>query len=131
MIILRQKNYGLGSKALAVINPNSWAGKELAKFQSADKNEYRKNRWKGILRGIFAPISTRNMLKKAQKMHLNGYDSSEISDNTKISLGRAIGGGLLGVATGGISTGVGTAMNAVRGLRTKLNEDNPGWRKKI
>ncbi len=131
MLILRQKNYGFGSKVLAVFSPNAWAGKELAKFQSADKDEYRRNKWKCMLKGVFAPISTRNMLKKAQKMHLNGYDSSEIANNTKISLGRVIGGGILSAATGGASTRVGSTMNTVRGLRTKLNEDSPGWRKKF
>lgn len=131
MLILRQKQYGFGSKVLAVLNPNAWAGKELAKFQSGSKEEYKRNRWKTMLKSVFAPITTRNMLKRAQEMHAQGYDPSTIKENTNIGIGRTIAGGVLGTVTGGTSTRVGSVMNTVRGLRTKLNEDNPGWRKKF
>ena len=79
MIILRQRNYGLGSKVLAVISPNAWAGKELAKFSSATKGEYKRKRLKYMLKGVLAPMSTRKMLGKAQDMHGRGYDCDEIA----------------------------------------------------
>ena len=131
MIILRQRNYGLGSKVLAAISPNAWAGKELAKFQSATKDEYKKNRWKAMIKGVFAPFTTRKMLGKAQNMHGHGCDASEIAENTHVSAERSIIGSLLNAATGGIYNKVGRYVNGAHGIRTKLNENNPYWRKKF
>lgn len=131
MIILRQRNYGLGSKVLAIISPNAWAGKELAKFSSSTKGEYKRKRLKYMLKGILAPMSTRKMLGKAQDMNGRGYDCDEIAENTKIGAGRVIGGAALGALTGGTYNQIGHGLNAIHGIRTKINENDPGWRKKF
>jgi hypothetical protein len=64
-------------------------------------------------------------------MHGRGYDSDEIAENTKNSTGKSIAGGILSGLTGGVYNKVGGAINQIHGIRTKLNEDDPGWRKKF
>lgn len=131
MIILRQRQYGLGSKILFVVNPNAWAGKELAKFQSANKGEYKRKRLGMMLKGILAPNTVRKALKRAQNMHGRGYDYDDISDNTRIKTGRMIGGGVLNALTGGVYGGISGGLTQIHGIRTKINESDPGWRKKF
>ena len=118
MRIKRQKQFSFGSKVLAVLSPGAWNAKELCKLQSADELEYRKNRWKAALKGAFAPWSARNKLKKAQELYKSGASSDIIKDNTKLTTGRAVVGGIFGAPV----RGIGNALAGIRGLRTKYGE---------
>ena len=118
MRIKRQKQFGLGSKVLALISPGAWNAKELCKLQSADELEYRKNRLKMAARGFFAPWSARNKLKKAQELYKSGADNEIIKANTELKTGRAILGGI----AGGPVRGIGNTLARIRGLRTKYGK---------
>ena len=104
---------------LAVLSPGAWNAKELCKLQSADELEYRKNRWKAALKGIFAPWSARNKLKRAQELYKSGASSDIIKDNTKLTTGRAILGSIFGAPV----RGIGNSLAAIRGLRTKYGKN--------
>lgn len=80
-----------------------------------------------MLKGILALESTRKMFRKAQDMHGRRYD--ERSEITKIGAGRVIDGIALGALTRGTYNQNDHGLNAIHGIRTKINENDPGWRK--
>lgn len=90
-----QREFGAQSKALGVVSPGAYLGKELAKLESNDEEEYKARRNKAALKGFVAPIQTNVKYRKALKMAEAGATPDEIrkevgSATTAALLGEAV-----------------------------------------
>lgn len=111
--IAAQKEFGAQSKALGILAPGAYSGKELAKLEANDPEEYHELRNKAALKGFIAPISTTRKLAKAHKMAELGATPDEI----RKAIGSASPGQLLveGI-TSPISKPIGRVYAQYRGL---------------
>ena len=111
--IAAQKEFGAQSKLLGAIAPGAYSGKELAKLEANDPEEYYELRNKAALKGWLAPISTTRKLAHAHKLAEKGATPDEIR--------KAIGSAstkqlLLEGITSPISRPIGNVYAQYRGL---------------
>ena len=105
-MILQRRLYSNGSKALAIINPSGWIGKELAKQGAEDETKYKDKRLGDAILSNFSPISSSVLLQKAEKARQEGKDQKEISKIVKKGRKARIAEALLTpVALGGLAGG--------------------------
>lgn len=73
-----QREFGAQSKVLGYVSPGAYLGKELAKLESNDEDEYQERRNKAALKGHLAPLQTSVKYRKALKMAKAGATPDEI-----------------------------------------------------
>lgn len=111
--IAAQKEFGAQSKALGIFAPGAYSGKELAKLEANNPEEYHELRNKAALKGLIAPISTTRKLAKAHKMAEQGATPDEI----RKAIGSAGAGAMaLEALTAPVSRPIGHIYAKYRGL---------------
>lgn len=73
-----QREFGALSKVSGVLNPTGYAGKELARLESKDADDYESKKAGAYLTGSTSPYYTMYKYKKAQKLAEKGKSPEEI-----------------------------------------------------
>lgn len=59
-----QYTYGAKSKALGIIAPGAWIGKEIEKHTADDESDYKDKKIRGAVKGLFSPITSSALMYK-------------------------------------------------------------------
>lgn len=126
-----QKEFGVKSKALAIVSPGAYQAKEAAKY-GYNEDEYKKKRAGYALKGSFSPGTSTYIKKKAEKMAEEGKSQKEIRDYLENkgkhhSTGRVIAG-TAEALTGGFG-GLGTMAAQGVGLYDKITDNRAKTKK--
>ena len=119
---LFQREYGIKSKALAVVAPGAYQAKEAAKYAYDNEEDYKKNRGKYALKGALTPGTATVMKKKAEKMAKQGKSKKEIREYLENAGAGRIVAGTAEALTGGFGGLGDTAARGV-GLYDKITKN--------
>ena len=119
---LFQREYGIKSKALAVVAPGAYQAKEAAKYAYDNEEDYKKNRGKYALKGLLTPGTATVMKKKAEKMAKQGKSKKEIREYLENAGTGRIVAGTAEALTGGFG-GLGNAAAQGVGLYDKITKN--------